>query len=226
MSIKAIETHYKGYRFRSRLEARWAVFMDALRVKWEYEVEGYDLEGAGRYLPDFWLPDLGCWAEVKGEPAKMKSIAKLLALSEERPIHIFSGTFDEMGWKGAGTYWLGERTHTPWWWVQCEGCKTPFVLPIPSVLFPCILCNPMRYDDLIFKEGPVKEYQSTHEAIVTQAAYCLMPELMFSAEQIADAHSLERERERPGYQCDTPELYRAYNLAKAARFEFGESPDV
>jgi hypothetical protein len=28
MSAKAIETHYKGYRFRSRLEARWAVFFD------------------------------------------------------------------------------------------------------------------------------------------------------------------------------------------------------
>ena len=28
--IKAIETVYNGYRFRSRLEARWAVFFDAL----------------------------------------------------------------------------------------------------------------------------------------------------------------------------------------------------
>lgn len=29
--IKAIDTYYKGYRFRSRLEARWAVFFDAAR---------------------------------------------------------------------------------------------------------------------------------------------------------------------------------------------------
>lgn len=35
--IKAIETSYKGYRFRSRTEARWAVFFDALGVRWEYE---------------------------------------------------------------------------------------------------------------------------------------------------------------------------------------------
>lgn len=28
--VKAIDTVYKGYRFRSRLEARWAVFFDAL----------------------------------------------------------------------------------------------------------------------------------------------------------------------------------------------------
>ncbi len=63
--IKAIETKYKGYKFRSRLEARWAVFFDALGIKWEYEKEGFDLEEAGWYLPDFWLPDKQVWVEVK-----------------------------------------------------------------------------------------------------------------------------------------------------------------
>lgn len=62
--IKAIETRYKGYRFRSRLEARWAVFFDALGIKWEYEKEGYKLK-SGCYLPDFWLPQVEMWAEVK-----------------------------------------------------------------------------------------------------------------------------------------------------------------
>jgi hypothetical protein len=65
--IKAIETQYKGYRFRSRLEARWAVFFDTLGIAWEYEKEGYDLGDAGWYLPDFWLPQVNMWAEVKAE---------------------------------------------------------------------------------------------------------------------------------------------------------------
>lgn len=68
MNIKAIETQYKGYRFRSRLEARWAVFFDALGVEWEYEAEGFDLGNEGFYLPDFWLPKFcgyGMFAEVK-----------------------------------------------------------------------------------------------------------------------------------------------------------------
>ena len=59
MTIKAIETEYKGYRFRSRLEARWAVFFDALGVQWFYEHEGFDLGKSGWYLPDFWLPQSG-----------------------------------------------------------------------------------------------------------------------------------------------------------------------
>lgn len=69
MTIQAIETHYASHRFRSRLEARWAVFFDTLGVHWEYEPQGY-LIGTDRtpYLPDFWLPGLNVWAEVKGDP--------------------------------------------------------------------------------------------------------------------------------------------------------------
>jgi len=44
--VKAINTEYNGYRFRSRLEARWAVFFDALGIKYRYEVEGFDLRGS------------------------------------------------------------------------------------------------------------------------------------------------------------------------------------
>lgn len=66
-SIAPIQTAYAGYRFRSRLEARWAVFFDAISLRWEYEPEGFDLGSHGWYLPDFYLPDLGggTWVEVK-----------------------------------------------------------------------------------------------------------------------------------------------------------------
>lgn len=73
--IKAIETRYKGYRFRSRLEARWAVFFDAAGVKWEYETQGFMLP-SGPYLPDFLLPDLGLWFEVKGKDADEDELQK------------------------------------------------------------------------------------------------------------------------------------------------------
>lgn len=56
--LKAIETEYKGYRFRSRLEARWAVFFDVCKVQWEYEPEGYVLDNGQYYLPDFLLHDV------------------------------------------------------------------------------------------------------------------------------------------------------------------------
>ncbi len=37
--MKPIETIYNGFRFRSRLEARWAVFFDAVEIKYEYEIK-------------------------------------------------------------------------------------------------------------------------------------------------------------------------------------------
>lgn len=84
MAIKTIQTAYRGYKFRSRLEARWAVFFDAFPLKWEYEIEGYDLGTAGYYLPDFYLPEMSLWIEVKpdrpitqDEKTKIETLAKM-----------------------------------------------------------------------------------------------------------------------------------------------------
>lgn len=66
--IRPIETWYAGCRFRSRLEARYAVLFDHLGIRWEYEPQGY-LVGPNHdlpYLPDFWLPAERLWVEVKG----------------------------------------------------------------------------------------------------------------------------------------------------------------
>jgi hypothetical protein len=62
---KAIETEYNGYKFRSRLEARWAVVFDWLKVKYQYEPQGFELGDGIRYLPDFYLPEHKLYVEVK-----------------------------------------------------------------------------------------------------------------------------------------------------------------
>lgn len=90
--IRPIETIYNGYRFRSRLEAKWAVFFDSAGIEYEYEPQGYELPDGRKYLPDFYLINVyprfsnyrGIWLEVKG------------ALSDEdySRISIFSGDYD------------------------------------------------------------------------------------------------------------------------------------
>lgn len=60
-----IDTHYKNCRFRSRLEARWAVFFDMCGLRWEYEREGFKDDDGNCYLPDFWMPDIETWVEIK-----------------------------------------------------------------------------------------------------------------------------------------------------------------
>lgn len=81
--MKPIETFYKGCKFRSRLEARWAVFFDSLKIIWEYEKEGFVMTTGETYLPDFWLPQLDCFFEVKGaEPTDIER-KKAFRLSAE-----------------------------------------------------------------------------------------------------------------------------------------------
>lgn len=56
--IKPIETEYDGHRFRSRLEARWAVFFNEMGWKYHYELDDIMVEHKGeilRYLPDFYV---------------------------------------------------------------------------------------------------------------------------------------------------------------------------
>lgn len=80
--IRAIETHYRGYRFRSRLEARWAVFFDAMGIEWQYESQGFMLP-SGPYLPDFFLPRWDLWFEVKGKRADDEELEMCRELSHK-----------------------------------------------------------------------------------------------------------------------------------------------
>lgn len=79
---KPIETIYKGYRFRSRLEARWAVVFDGLNIEYQYEPEGFVLEDGEKYLPDFYIVTLDCYFEVKGLLPTEDEIRKASKLAE------------------------------------------------------------------------------------------------------------------------------------------------
>lgn len=72
-----IPTEYQGILFRSRLEARWAVFFDDIGLDWEYEPEGFDLP-TRRYLPDFrltWIDKTyGNWGSKRSPQQLSKSL--------------------------------------------------------------------------------------------------------------------------------------------------------
>jgi len=101
--IKPIETRYKGCWFRSRTEARWAVFFDSMGepsqesfppIKWQYEVNGFKLSDGTSYLPDFLLTDLDCWVEVKGKEATQEERSKCERLGWDtgKPVILLVGT--------------------------------------------------------------------------------------------------------------------------------------
>lgn len=79
MTVTAIPTWYRDTKFRSRLEARWAVFFDALKIQWQFEPQGFALPSGKAYLPDFHLPELDLWVEVKGDEGDLRASGDRLA---------------------------------------------------------------------------------------------------------------------------------------------------
>lgn len=131
--MKAIETEFNGHLFRSLLEARWANFFHALDVEYRYEHEGFDLGRGGYYLPDFWLPRLDVWIEIKPVfPTRVeRERCELLAAYTRRPAYLtfgdcwlasdddITGTiayFPERGTDGA----VEDSTY---YWAECERCR-------------------------------------------------------------------------------------------------------
>ena len=66
-TIKSKPTIYKGIEFRSKLEARVALFLDKGKIPYEYEPERLGNESGEEYNPDFYLPETDDWIEVKGK---------------------------------------------------------------------------------------------------------------------------------------------------------------
>lgn len=78
-----LEASYSSVLFRSRTEARWALFFDLMGWSWDYEPCHYRVGEHLSYLPDFYLPDADVWVEVKGpsflDAASMGKVASAAA---------------------------------------------------------------------------------------------------------------------------------------------------
>lgn len=104
--MKSINTKYGGYLFRSRLEARYAVLFDHLKLQWEYEAEDFVLgTHLGRYLPDFKVTLPGRYdffIEVKGKAPTDLERSKIACLCDIEIAYgaILYGTPD-FNWSGA-----------------------------------------------------------------------------------------------------------------------------
>jgi hypothetical protein len=182
VTIKPIETRYAGCRFRSRLEARWAVFFDALNLDWQYEPQGFELP-SGRYLPDFYLPSIDAWFEVKGEPAGWGDIcatkASELAQMTDKCVFIAGGDIPRNANQLMGNEhdWMlmlapGNGGDTHYLWCLCPIC---------------------------------------HEIGI---------EFDGRGERVCDEKCTSVNKSRT---YDHPIIVAAYEAARSARFEFGES---
>lgn len=84
------QTTYRNVSFRSELEARWAVFFDAIHQPWLYEPRGFEFADESSYLPDFWLPGFRAWVEVKPARIDPTSAGKALKLAVESTSNVYA----------------------------------------------------------------------------------------------------------------------------------------
>lgn len=140
MSIKPIETYYNGYRFRSRLEARWAVFWDALSVKYEYETEGFENYLGEKYLPDFYLNDLNIYVEVKPRDAFSIEFDDHNVIFEEKNAKYLRFTKDIADGQSAMWFVFGDPCDA----IQCYSLeKFNKISNHTNYMFGNGLCSPM-----------------------------------------------------------------------------------
>lgn len=86
--FKAQPTEYKGILFRSKLEARWAVFFDTFGVRWEYEPTQYTLDNGLLYKPDFLLREVS----VLGIDSPVDIFAEVKGVNATTPVAAYDAT--------------------------------------------------------------------------------------------------------------------------------------
>lgn len=240
MTIQAIETHYAGHRFRSRLEARWAVFMNHLNVPWEYEPQGYVVNGTP-YLPDFLVypnTDGAFWLEIKGVFPDGDELTKARGLAEGSgiPAYVYWGKPEA---PAPDLSRLTEREYCGfdrdgYIWVDQEGWREhPTQPPAWQIgLAPTA-----------FRFNPNGKNSSKNRApgetssgfwwwadcphcgralikINGQIGYCPT----FDGRDWDDIEKEIGEGLYPRFAHRTPRLLSAYDAARKARFEHGETP--
>lgn len=84
--MQAIQIKYKGNTYRSKTEAKWAMFLDILECEYIYEPEGYDLGGDTYYCPDFYLLELNLFLEIKPIEGGKYSPTEKLAKQSGKPV--------------------------------------------------------------------------------------------------------------------------------------------
>jgi hypothetical protein len=137
--MKAIPTEYKGIVFRSKLEASYAKTLDDLQIKWTYEHNGYDIDGV-KYLPDFWLPEISTFLEVKGPvvPGAEKARELAVAANLESDAWWFPKFLVVIGNEMGELRLADDNSHMSL--AICERCKRYWFMP-DSCSYECRNCG-------------------------------------------------------------------------------------
>lgn len=219
--IKAIETEYNGYRFRSRLEARWAVFFDTLKIKYEYEPEGYKLKNGIYYLPDFYLPDLEYYAEVKGKNNHLyEDMKKVEQFVMEKKTAVIILSDIPYSIESKGLYWFPVYVYTA---KYCRGYDAYYAFFMRDFIEDdfYIGCEKKCYiGDAEYNNDPM--LNNIIRSSVFRKIQCIHGKDLDSEALYSDGFGSIRK----DYEDELLPVQQAMLKARQARFEHGEKPII
>lgn len=156
------------------MEARWAVYFDVLGLKWDYELQGFSLGDGIYYLPDFWLPQVAMWAEVKADGFSEDELEKAWRLhaATQRPVLLLSGVPDFAVYKHT------QYIHEPYY----DCCETP---PCPECKRSYVDCFVSMYHGYPSSEG--RFYTNCGWADWSHPAPENMPDERWWRDEVAEA---------------------------------------
>lgn len=147
--MKAIPTVYNKTKFKSKLEASYAKTLDLFKIFWVYEVNSYNIDGI-KYLPDFWLPNINTFLEVKGPlvpgAEKTKELAKII--DKQNKDRWNPETIVIIGNEKGALKMANNNSDVAL--SQCENCKKYWFMPW-ALSFACRNCGTWDGDHHILK---------------------------------------------------------------------------
>ena len=174
-----IKTVYNGYLFKSKLEAKWAVFFDRIGIGYQYEPEAFAVEG-GWYTPDFYLPDVylrsneesGVYIEVKPTQWRYNNttkeyVEKITKAMSGATLILFNGEpydFCDYGYRNDdGGYQLQPYYDNCMILVYCSHCNIMKVEFAEGNYMYCEACNgPRCVDTLLSASIQARQFHFKH----------------------------------------------------------------
>lgn len=156
--MEAKKTLYNNTLFRSKLEAKWAVFFDLSGIKYQYEPEAFLCEDKSQYTPDFFLPeaalrngydyndndkltkiDPGVYLEIKPLSYNWDELyeKRIFSAINPNPLILFVGDPIDGAINSFDSCENHNHQLSPWW----DNCMT---------LMKCCKCHKVKFE---FNEG-------------------------------------------------------------------------
>lgn len=224
--IAPLETRYAGYRFRSRIEARWAVFLTRLGLDWEYESQGFMVDWQGQVSRTYPTGAHEAWPAVRAYAgSQLPTAANTEPPTRYLPDFRVPGLALHLEVKPATPHLIDPEGVKRW---ERFAGQLAFERDHGRT---AMLCGPIPNPDEVDEYGPPRPYEWYEQPILMlgewHTAWCACP--------TGEHFDIQFQARGGRINCGCPRVigdhYRtgnhqkilnAYAAARSARFEHGE----